>query len=170
MTIFATKLPSMRHNAFIIFCLCCLLFSSCLPSPYYQKEEAVPQNAWQWQFQPVFKVNIPDSNTAYATYFIIRHTEAYPYSNLWMWVYVKQPGDTAFNRMRVNIQLAESSGKWLGRGMGEIWEQYMPVSFAGKKIFTKPGTYEVKLEQNMRINPLPEILHVGLRVEKVNKS
>jgi gliding motility-associated lipoprotein GldH len=142
-----------------------------MPSPYYQKEEGVPQNAWQWQFQPVFKINIPDTTSRYSTYFVVRHTDAYPYSNIWMWVYTKKPGDSVFNRMRVNIQLAESSGHWLGRGMGEIWEQYMPVTLGNnEKIFTRPGTYEVKFEQNMRVNPLPEILHIGLRVEKLNKS
>jgi len=161
----------MRCNTFIIFCFCCFVLSGCMQSPYYQKEEPVPQNAWQWQFQPVFKINIPDTTSVYTTYFVIRHTEAYQYSNLWMWVYTKKPGDTAFSRSRVNIQLAESSGQWLGRGMGEIWEQYMPVTLStNEKLFPKAGTYEVKFEQNMRVNPLPEVLHIGLRVEKMNKS
>ncbi len=161
----------MRRSAFIILIICCLCLGGCLNSPYYQKEVAVPQNAWQWQYQPVFKVNIPDTNARYTTFFVIRHTEAYAYFNIWMWVYAKAPGDSTFTRLRVNIPLAESSGKWMGRGMGEIWEQYMPVTLSDKgSLFTKPGTYEIKLEQNMRSNPLPEILNVGLRIEKVNKS
>jgi hypothetical protein len=35
--------------------------------------------------------------------------------------------------------------------------------------FNKPGVYELMFEQNMRMNPLPEILQVGLRLEKVDK-
>jgi len=51
--------------------------------------------------------------------------------------------------------------------MGEIWEQRMPITRDdAPMIFTKAGTYTIRFEQNMRINPLPEILQVGLRVEK----
>jgi hypothetical protein len=50
--------------------------------------------------------------------------------------------------------------------MGEIYEQRMPISLGDSVNLSRPGTYEVTLEQNMRINPLPDVLHVGLRVEK----
>ena len=81
-------------------------------------------------------------------------------------MYVKGPGETIAKKVRVNVPLAEATGKWLGRGMGEIWEQRMPVDLGDSIRFDHKGTYEITLEQNMRINPLPEILHVGLRLEK----
>ncbi len=83
-----------------------------------------------------------------------------------MWMYIKTPGDSIATKARINITLAEASGKWLGRGMGEIFEQRMPISLGDSVNLSKAGTYEVVIEQNMRINPLPEVLHVGLRVEK----
>src|SRR5690606_9471133 len=111
-----------------------------------------------------------DTTVLYNMYFLIRHTEAYPYSNIWVWIYTKAPGDSTFRKTRIEIPLAEPSGRWLGRGMGEIWEQRMPITHEGDStILHKKGTWEIKLEQNMRINPLPEILQVGLRVEK-NKA
>jgi len=85
---------------------------------------------------------------------------------LWLWVYIKAPGDSTSKKERINIPLAEATGKWLGRGMGEIWEQRMPIDLGDSIKFNKQGTYEISLEQNMRINPLPEILHVGFRLEK----
>jgi hypothetical protein len=51
--------------------------------------------------------------------------------------------------------------------MGEIYEQRMPISLGDSVNLSKPGTYTIEMEQNMRINPLPDVLHVGLRVEKV---
>ncbi len=146
---------------FFIFCL-----SGCLPAPYYQKEEAIPQNAWNNNFKPSFTFNITDTIASYQPYFIIRHTQAYPYSNLWMWVYVKTPGDSTIKKGRINITLAEPSGKWLGRGMGEIYEQSMPVDLKEIINFSKSGKYEVSFEQNMRVNPLPEILDIGFKLEK----
>jgi gliding motility-associated lipoprotein GldH len=85
-----------------------------------------------------------------------------------MWLYIKTPGDTVATKARINIVLSEPGGKWLGRGMGEIYEQRMPISLGDSVNLSKPGAYTVRLEQNMRINPLPEVLHVGLRVEKVS--
>ena len=158
------------YRYIILVLLSCVLFG-CMPSPFYQREEVVPQNAWGYTFTPSFKFDVTDTTANYSTYFVVRHTDAYPYSNIWVWVYYKQPNDTSFQKQRINIQLAEASGKWLGRGMGEIYEQYMPFSITDSthKLFRRSGTYEIKFEQNMRVNPLPEILHVGLRVEKTHK-
>jgi len=83
-----------------------------------------------------------------------------------MLVHIKQPEDTVIKTERVNIVLAESSGKWMGRGMGELYEQRMFLKLSDTALFNKAGTYEISLEQNMRVDPLPEILNVGLRVEK----
>ncbi|MEZ5017599.1 MAG: gliding motility lipoprotein GldH [Flavipsychrobacter sp.] len=147
-----------------------LLLSGCLPSPYYQKEYNVPNNAWDYDFDPSFKFEITDTTAPYHLYFIIRHTDAYPYSNIWVWINTKQPNDTTFQRSRIEIPLTDHSGKWFGRGMGEIWEQRMPITRNDKPmIFNQIGTYEIQFEQNMRINPLSEILNIGLRVEKDTK-
>lgn len=150
-----------------ILLLVIVSFPACIKSPYYQKEFAVPQNAWAYNFKPSFKFEVTDTAVPYNLYFLVRHTEAYAYSNIWMWIYSKQPGDSTFQRSRIEIPLAEPSGKWLGRGMGEIWEQRMPITRNDNPmVFKRKGTYEIKLEQNMRVNPLPEVLQVGLRVEK----
>jgi gliding motility-associated lipoprotein GldH len=142
------------------------IITGCMPAPHYQKEEAIPQNAWTYNFKPAFNVEITDTNANYQAFFLIRHTQAYPYSNLWIWIYVKTPGDSVMKKERINIPLAETTGKWLGRGMGEIYEQRMPINLADFVSFNKKGTYKITMEQNMRINPLPEILDVGLRIEK----
>jgi hypothetical protein len=34
----------------------------------------------------------------------------------------------------------------------------------------KAGMWEIKFSHNMRINPLPDVLQVGLRVEKRTKQ
>jgi len=85
-----------------------------------------------------------------------------------MWLYVKTSGDSIPQKARINITLAEQNGKWLGRGMGEIFEQRMPVSLGDSINFSRKGTYKITLEQNMRINPLPDVLNVGFRLEKGN--
>lgn len=122
-----------------------------------------------YNFKPTFEFNITDTEVNYQPYFLIQHTQAYPYGNIWMWVYVKGPGDSIANKERINVTLAEPNGKWLGRGMGEIYEQRMRIAFDSIR-FSRKGPYKVSFEQDMRINPLPEVLHVGFRLEKVEVS
>lgn len=156
-----------RHSPILILLVAVLsLLAGCLPAPYFQKEEAIPQYAWNYSFKPTFTFDITDTAAAYQSWFVMRHTQSYPYCNVWMWVYVKAPGDSLPRKERVNITLAENSGKWLGRGMGEIYEQRMKLDFGDSIKFNRAGTYTVSLEQNMRINPLPEVLNVGFRIEK----
>jgi gliding motility-associated lipoprotein GldH len=152
-------------RSIIIFFFVLLSCAGCIPSPYYQKQEAIPANAWNYQFKPLFRFDIQDTTVKYRTYFIVQHTQAYPFCNLWMWLYIKTPGDSVIKKERINITLADPSGKWLGRGMGAIYEERVGINFGDQIPFNRRGTYEVALEQNMRVNPLPEVLHVGLRVE-----
>lgn len=160
----------MRIIKLILPVVMVLLLGSCMESPYYQKEYAIPHNEWSSNYKPSFKFEVTDTNALYNLYFLVRHTEAYPYSNIWLMVSTKQPGDTTFEQTRLEIPLAEHTGKWLGRGMGEIWEQRMPISHDGDTVMLrKKGIWEIQLEQNMRMDPLPEVLQVGLRVEKKPK-
>lgn len=142
------------------------LLSSCGSSPYYQKTVALPGHEWTYNNQPSFKFEVKDTTALYHLYFLIRHTEAYPFSNIWLNIYTKKPNAKTFEQMRIEIPLAQEDGTWLGRGMGEIYEQRMPITRNDNPMkFAQPGTYEIRFEQNMRTNPLPEVLDIGLRVE-----
>lgn len=142
-------------------------FSGCLESPVYQKQYSVPKNAWSYNWIPSFEFDITDTASTYNLYFLIRHTEAYPNSNIWLIVHTKGPGDSSFRKDRIEVPLAAPSGRWLGNGMGAIWEQRMPITRNDAPMRLKAGRYVIRLEQNMRSNPLPEVLQVGLRVEKL---
>ena len=85
-------------------------------------------------------------------------------------MYIKTPGNGPIKKERVNIVLADPTGKWLGRGLGTIYEERVIIALGDSVKFNRNGTYEIALEQNMRVNPLPEILHVGLRVEKFGQG
>ena len=160
----------MKMHKIIFPFVLALLLSSCLSSPYYQKEYSIPGNKWGYGFQPSFNFEVTDTTALYSLQFLIRHTDAYPYANIWLMVYTKKPGDTTFEKTRIEIPLAEPSGKWLGRGMGEVWEHRMPISHEGDTVMLrKKGMWEIKFGHNMRMDPLPEVLQVGLRVQKQTK-
>jgi gliding motility-associated lipoprotein GldH len=68
-------------------------------------------------------------------------------------------------RDTVELTLADASGKWLGSGMGDIWDNR--VLFKQSFRFPEKGTYQFALEQAMRVDPLPQVMDVGIRIEKV---
>ncbi|WP_118949890.1 gliding motility lipoprotein GldH [Taibaiella helva] len=140
-------------------------------SAYYQKQEAIPGAQWEYKFQPVFAVDITDTQALYRFYLLVRHDEGYPNANLWFRLKVKAPGDTTFSEgIRIEKDLADSKGEWLGRGMGGIWEHKLPLLAKEVPRLAKPGRYEFRIEQIMRSNPLPSVLNVGLIVEKIERK
>jgi gliding motility-associated lipoprotein GldH len=146
----------------------CLLFASCDPSPQYQEHFNIPGSTWNADFKPQFHFSIDDTAAAYQLFLLIRHTEAYPFSNIWVNMASQAPGDTTWGKVRVEVPLAAPSGQWLGRGAGELWEQRVPITSPSKPaFFLKKGMYTVTLAHDMRRNPLPEVLTIGLRLEKL---
>jgi len=147
------------------------LFAACqMPSgAQYQKEVPVVNGAWNYNFQPFFTIDIKDTSAHYQTYILLRHDAAYPFANIWLRLWVKQPGDSAWsNGERLNLRLADISGAWLGTGTGSIWEHKIPLNRKQNLHFSKPGTYQVRMEQIMRDNPLRGVLNAGLIVEKTD--
>lgn len=139
-------------------------------SSYYQKNVGIPGAAWSAKFMPAFKLDISDTSKAYFSYLLIRHDEAYPNSNLWFRLKVKAPGEKVWkDGPRMEIQLADDRGNWFGRSMGGIWEQKLPFNANPIVKFDKVGTYEIKIENLMRQEPLPSVLNIGLILEAVTK-
>ena len=144
--------------------------SGCVSSDVFEKNIALPSNRWKSDFKPSFNFNISDTSAQYLLFVTLRHTDAYGFSNIWLQVTTRMPGESAIKPERVEIPLAQADGKWLGRGMNEIWQHQMSISGAqGYHRFPKKGVYTIQLEQIMRVDPLPEIMSVGIRIEKAPK-
>jgi gliding motility-associated lipoprotein GldH len=60
--------------------------------------------------------------------------------------------------------LADEGGKWLGNGLGDIYDYQFPVFQKIK--FPNSGFYRFELEQNMRDDTLMNVKAVGVRLEK----
>ena len=94
----------------------------------------------------------------------LRHTGEYPFSNLWVLISSAYEGDKPVTQ-RVELPLADRQGRWLASGMDNIFLHRIPIQRNAR--FDKAGTYRFTIEQNMRVNPLPDVMSVGVRVEKV---
>ncbi len=142
-----------------------ILTAGCGNPPRYQEYFNIPGNSWDTGFHPEFHIDIKDTAAAYQLIFLIRHTDNYPFNNIWLRLDTKAPGDTVFQKLRVEIPLAAPTGQWLGRGMGELYEQHVAINReANPAFFQKKGIYTIRMAQVMRVNALPDIVQVGLRL------
>jgi gliding motility-associated lipoprotein GldH len=151
-----------------------LVWSSCgMQANEYQKQVPIPNAKWNAAFMPEFDLDITDttSPTKYAWYLIFRHDDSYPNSNIWFRLNVQEPGSKKWiTGPRMEVDLANSAGQWLGRGTGSIWEHKIRLDAKGVPQFNKAGVYHIKIEQLMRYKALPAVLNVGIRVERWHDS
>lgn len=158
----------MKTRLIFIFLIVLSITSCGVKSSFYQKQVPIPGTKWSSKFQPHFKIEIKDVKARYNVSLLMRHDDAYPNANLWFRLKVKAPGDSVFrDGARIEKQLSNAAGEWLGKGMGTIWEERIAIPIREAPQFAKPGMYEIKIEQLMREDPLPSVLNVGLRIEKL---
>ena len=147
---------------FFILVPCALCLASCTTIDLYEKEVTIPGHEWKSSFKPSFTFNIKDTTVPYQFFLVLRHTEKYNYTNIYVNLYIKAPGTDSTTKIQRSLMLADNNGL-LGSGMDDIYEHRIPL---GDPQSLKAGTYTFTLEQIMREDPLEHILNVGLRIEK----
>lgn len=144
-----------------------IIFAACTKTNNYQKQVALVKGEWFADTKPEFEVEISDTTQIYDLFLLLRHNDAYDYSNMWIRVNVQGPGDSVYKiGERLEVIMADAEGKWLGRSFGDIWEQKIILSNEQYPIFTKSGVYKIKMEQLMRTDPLKHVLNVGVNIQK----
>jgi len=136
---------------------------SCKSIDLYEKTADIPGHAWDNSFRPSFDFNIKDTTGLYQVYLVLRHTEKYRYTNIYLNLYIQPPGQDTSIRIQRDLTLATNAEGWLASGMDDIYEHRIKL---GDPQTLKAGNYKFTLEQIMRENPLQYVLNAGIRVEK----
>ena len=155
-----------RIRLLLLFAAVVLGTQSCLNIDVFEKNVSIPNHEWTSDFKPEIKFEITDTTALYNIYLVLRHTNAYRYNNIWLNVYVQQPGDS-IHRERLDLRLATDDNGWLGSGMDDIYEHRILINRGQPLQFKKSGEYTFRLEHIMREEPLQYVKNVGIRVEKV---
>ncbi|MCK5822468.1 MAG: gliding motility lipoprotein GldH [Bacteroidales bacterium] len=151
---------------FIIIILAVLSFSisSCDKNRIYEKNQDVQNHIWNKDSIFCFNVEITDTITPCNLYINSRITSQYPKNNLYLFITTHFPYKDKMHDTLACV-LADKSGKWYGKGFGDVWSFQIP--YKKNVIFPHPGIYTFEVEQAMRTVNLPNVLDVGLRVEKI---
>lgn len=159
-----------RNRQFDLLTLVFLIYSffglgSCATVDVFEKNVAIPQHAWSSQFKPEISFEIKDTTSLYNVYFVIRHTDAYRYKNIWVDLAIQRP-DGGTRKESLELTLATDSKGWLGKGMDDIFEHRILITAAQRPESLKAGVYRFRLSNVMREDPLEHVMNVGIRVEK----
>jgi gliding motility-associated lipoprotein GldH len=149
------------------FILSVVLLSSCIQTGLFEKNVTLNKHAWDNNYKPTISFDITDTTSSYNVFFVVRHTDAFTYNNLWVKIRSKGPGDYVATAQQFDLPLANQN-KWTGTGMDDIFEHRILLSRKPVR-FPRTGSYQFTLEHIMRENPLKELLNVGIRLEKTGQ-
>lgn len=158
--------PFTINNLRLAICLLiggiCLL-TSCRHDIVYSEFVAIPSGEWDENQLPEFAFNIADREAAYDILLYVRHTERYPYQNMWLFVRGnRQYMDT------VEFYLADDRGRWLGDKHHGFIE--MPVLLEENYHFPDTGRYYFAVQHGMRDSLLRGVTDVGIEVIRVKNE
>lgn len=153
------------HILFLLgLTICLFLFSACESPSTYEENIGLNQEGWFYNDTISFKANIEETDPKYNVFVNVRHSNEYPNSNLWIKILTTLPDGTK-QLSPVNIPMADASGKWYGQGFGSVLSNEIQIQ--QNAVFSQKGTYEFQLIQDMRINPVKELIDVGLKIDQV---
>ena len=146
-----------------LFLLFILFFSACDSARIFEQNREIPESGWEQTNKVKFDVEIKDPATAAHFYINVRNADGYPYANLFLFIKTVFPNGK-FSNDTLECVLADEKGKWLGTGIGDLYDNQIP--FKRNVRFPIAGAYHFEIEQGMRMENVPLILDVGLRIEK----
>lgn len=118
---------------------------------------------WEREKTAKFQFEIKDSSAAYEIYLNFRHGGDYPYQNMYLFTKTTGPNglmakDTA------QMLLADNRGRWLGKGIGDIFDYQFPFKYG--KIFPANGAYTFEIEQAMYDKVLENVTDIGITIKQ----
>lgn len=152
----------MNQRFFLLFVLSIILLTACNSLGVFDQNTDIKNKQWSYDQPLLFEVAIADTAQQYNIYINLRHTNNYQYSNMWVLMKTTLPNGKTLDK-RVELPLADKQGKWYGSGMGDIITQQVLIQ--PNALFPMVGKYQFEITQDMRLNPLPDVISAGLRIE-----
>jgi len=136
---------------------------SCQNNVIYDEVISTDNGKWDKNQSAHFEVNITDTISLYKFYLSVHNTTDYRYSNLFVFLSTTFPNGN-ISRDTIEFVLADPSGKWIGKGWGNVKES--DILLKSNLKFPLAGKYDFHIQQAMREDTLKGINSVGLRLEK----
>lgn len=143
--------------------LCTAFFlTTCRRDIVYSRFSSIPSEKWAIDSVAQFEYAITDTVPDYRMLVYVRHTERYPYQNMWLFV-----GDS-LHRDTIEFYLADDRGQWFGNKHHGFIE--MPVLLEENYHFADTGKYFLTVQHGMRDSILRGVTDIGLEIIKNGKE
>ena len=155
---------------FLMLLIAGILLSACDDNRVYEQISDFENRQWVSTEKPQFEFSIENINQRYNLYGDIRNSISYPYSRFFFTYYLQDSTGSDLDKKLVTEFLFDAkTGKPFGKsGVGDLYDhQFLLLK---NYQFQSKGKYRVVFEQFMRMDTLPGILSVGLRVERAENS
>lgn len=137
------------------------ILASC-QMPLHSEYHTMDTDGWHKDSAVTFDFGIDDTDMHYDMIVHMRHTERFPYQNMWLFTELHTPNDSIVMRDTIEFYLADERGVWLGNGgMGR---KDMPVLYMENILLPDTGLYHLTIRQGMREERLREVTEVGLEI------
>ncbi|MDD2634787.1 MAG: gliding motility lipoprotein GldH [Bacteroidales bacterium] len=156
-----------KKNNVLLALFMVLAVMACDRNKVYEDYVKIDNNIWSQENIVKFEFEIDDTSQLYNILINLRHASVYPYNNLWLFVKSSAPNGT-INIDTVECVIVDKNNRWIGDGMGDIWD--VQILWKNNIRFVNQGVYRVEFEQAMRVENLPGIMDMGLRVEKKDSN
>jgi len=143
---------------YCILLIGCLAFTSCQTDVVYSQFHPISSEQWHADSIVRFDYTIEDTTIDYKMLLYVRHTERYPYQNMWLFINDGQRADT------IEFYLADDRGCWLGDKQHGFIE--MPVLIEQNYHFPDTGTYYMTIQHGMRDSLLRGVTDIGFEILK----
>lgn len=151
-------IEAMKRNILIL--ITSLLLVGCQGDIVYTVFKSLPNVGWEADSSLCYQPVITDSVADYQMLITIRHTDVYPYQNLWLFVDIEQDS-LLLTRDTIECYMANERGEWLGGGLS-IHE--LPLLYSDNYQFTNSGEHQISITQGMREDTLVGIKEVGVKI------
>src|SRR5690606_15399166 len=128
----------------------------------YEESRDLENRCWSADSIFAYQFDAGDSAQAVDLFFTVRNTPAYPFYNLYVKYRLLDSAFTAIDSGMAHVNLFEpKTGEPYGSGVGGIFSHIFPLS---SNVKLSPGKYRLELEQNMRLDSIPGIVSIGVRI------
>lgn len=152
----------LRNSLFFLLGTC--LLAACNENTVYHSYQSLPDEGWEKSDTLSFQIPITDSIPATLRIFAeVRNRTEYPYHDLHLFISQNLPDSTVWRTDTITVNLADSTGRWMGTGWGSI---YQSETFMKSVRPLHPGNYTIKVMHGMKDENLKGLNDIGIRVER----
>lgn len=108
---------------------------------------------------------IKDSLAYYDCWTNLRINKDFSFSNIFMQVELTSP-DLKKQQMLLEFTLADDQGRWMGKGLGDLYDFHLLHPQLKELRLNKNGAYKISMKQVMRSGDLPGVLAHGISIIK----